>query len=456
MPALTALPARAALSAALLVVVASAAACSGSSSTSGPGLDPGADGGTNDPRSDGGGDGGPMNAGNDPCLKNAWAMPAGCRGGELRTHVLAPKSPKVAWTTPLPSELRLFVGGVVDGAGRIYFILGGSDEGFSAPRRALYRADPESKQATLVRELTASHTSLDGMAIDSAGSILLVDGGKALALDPSDGKTRWELAVGTGAAADEPGAVVVEADGGLHALTSRDYKAFDGARKVRWTRPTTGVGASYGRPIIDPEGRSFAIAGGLSVGFVGLDRNGAELFSKPLDTDPGGWTASATDGQLLYGYRYVRAVSTIGSLGAIDNAKARVEWEEPMQSAVSNGSPIAVAESVLGVTVLGPGSVVFRTSQRLLAKRDGKTAWDVKLDAGDNFTSAQHALLFSDREQTVVVDTATGLAGYDKNGKKTFAADTGAIFRLFPARDGAVWTVSGTIGMVKLSFVSDD
>ena len=113
------MPALTALSAASLVVVASAAACSGSSSTSGPGLDPGSDGGANDPRSDGGGDGGPMNAGNDPCLKNAWAMPAGCRGGELRTHVLAPKGPKVAWTTPLPSELRLFVGGVVDGAGRI-------------------------------------------------------------------------------------------------------------------------------------------------------------------------------------------------------------------------------------------------------------------------------------------------------------------------------------------------
>ena len=83
------------------------------------------------PRADagggGGGDGG-ATAANDPCTKNAWAMAGGCRGGELRTHVLAPKSPKVAWTTALPADLPTFLGGsVVDDAGRIYFMLGGSE-----------------------------------------------------------------------------------------------------------------------------------------------------------------------------------------------------------------------------------------------------------------------------------------------------------------------------------------
>lgn len=118
--------------------------------------------------------------------------------------------------------------------------------------------------------------------------------------------------------------------------TSRGYKAFDGARKVRWTRPTTGIGARRARDL---------------------------------------------DDQLARRHRQREGARRTGRADAVR---------------VSNGSPIAVAESVLGVTVLGPGRVVFRTSQRLLAKRDGKTAWEVELGASDNFASAQHALLFSD------------------------------------------------------------
>ena len=51
----------------------------------------------------------------------------------------------------------------------------------------------------------------------------------------------------------------------------------------------------------------------------------------------------------------------------------------------------------------------------MIAKRDGKTAWELPLYGGEYPYPEKYTLLFSDRAGTVVVNTETGLEGYDTN-----------------------------------------
>lgn len=406
------------------------ASTSSSSGSSGSGVDADADAST-------GPDGKSPAAERDTCVKNVWAMPAGCRGSERHTNVLAPKDPQIAWTKVLPDERSILFGAVVDAAGRLYMLLGSG--------RALYRADPSSKEIQLVRKLTASDSSSNGLAIDTDGSILVVDEGKLLALDPEDGETKWQRPV---ADDDSSGEVLVEADGALRALSNYDYKAFDAAHVERWALPTNPVGYVRDTAILDAEGRSFSIEGALQTyALVGMDHNAAELFSQQLESSPGGWKPSATDGTLLYGARHTTDDETLATFGAIRNATGTVAWEEPMRS---------VDEDLGAVTVIGPGQVVFRTDQRLIAKHDGETAWEVALEGGDDLLSPRHERIYSDREGAVVIDTETGLAGYDANGEPTFALEIPGIMHLYPAQDGALWAISGDHGELSLSLLGDD